>query len=58
MRLAYVTSHPIQYQAPLFRALAGLEGVAFKAFFCSDWGLSEQLDPGFSRTWIRRRRHS
>ena len=53
LRLAYVTSHPIQYQAALFRTLAQAEGVTFKAFFCTDWGLENQFDPGFGRhiTW-------
>lgn len=53
LRLAYLTSHPIQYQAGLFRALARADGVTFKAFFCTDWGLENQLDPGFGRriTW-------
>jgi len=53
LRLAYLTSHPIQYQAALFRALAAVDGVTFRAFFCTDWGLGDQLDPGFGRriTW-------
>jgi len=53
LRLAYLTSHPIQYQAALFRALAASDGVAFKAFFGTDWGLENQFDPGFGRriTW-------
>ncbi len=53
LRLAYVTSHPIQYQAALFRTLAATPDVDFKAFFATDWGLENQFDPGFGRhiTW-------
>jgi len=53
LRIAYVTSHPIQYQVPLFRALARTAGVDFKVFFGTDWGVSGQFDPGFGRriTW-------
>ncbi|MFO0745649.1 MAG: glycosyltransferase family 4 protein [Myxococcota bacterium] len=49
IRIAYVTSHPIQYQAPLFRRLAATDGVALKVFFASDMGLSTYVDPGFAR---------
>jgi glycosyltransferase involved in cell wall biosynthesis len=50
MRIAYVTSHPIQYQAPLFRALTVHPEVsAFKAFFSWDFGVRETVDPGFGR---------
>jgi glycosyltransferase involved in cell wall biosynthesis len=47
LRLAFVTSHPIQYQAPLFRALAQRPEVDLTVFFCSDHGLKESRDPGF-----------
>jgi len=49
LRLAYVTTHPIQYQAPLFRQLAALDGVAFKVFFASAIGLESYVDTGFNR---------
>lgn len=49
MRIAYVTSHPIQYQAPLFRELTARPGVTFKAFFAWDFGVKETHDPGFGR---------
>lgn len=49
MRLAYVTSHPIQYQAPLFRELARTPGVEFEALFCHNHGLDATFDPGFGR---------
>ena len=46
-RVAYLTSHPIQYQAPLFRALARRPGVDLTVFFCSDQGARRYRDPGF-----------
>ncbi|MFM2153667.1 MAG: hypothetical protein RL199_2102 [Pseudomonadota bacterium] len=49
VRLAAVVSHPIQYQAPLFRALAQRRDVALEVLFLSDHGLSPSADPGFGR---------
>lgn len=49
MRIAYVTSHPIQYQAPLFRRLAGTDGVSLRVFFGSDQGLRPYVDADFNR---------
>jgi glycosyltransferase involved in cell wall biosynthesis len=49
LRLASLVSHPIQYQAPLFRALAGHPDVDFTALFLSDHGVRPTLDPGFGR---------
>ncbi len=34
MKIAFVTSHPIQYQVPLFRVLAKMEDVDLTVFFC------------------------
>ncbi len=53
VRLAILTSHPIQYQAPLFRALAARNDVKLKVFFCWDFGIKETIDTGFGRsfTW-------
>ena len=50
MRLAFVTSHPIQYQAPLFRALAG--AVELRVFFGWDGARDDAFDDarGFGRT--------
>jgi hypothetical protein len=39
MRLAYIVTHPIQYQAPLLRLLASSEGIDLKVFFLSDFSL-------------------
>ncbi len=48
-RLAVVASHPIQYQAPLFRALAAAPDMDLSVFFCSDSGARAYRDPGFDR---------
>jgi glycosyltransferase involved in cell wall biosynthesis len=49
-RLAYIVSHPIQYQAPLLRRLATEPGLRIKAFFLTDAGARPFHDPGFGRT--------
>jgi glycosyltransferase involved in cell wall biosynthesis len=49
IRLGYLTSHPIQYQAPLFRALANTPGISFEAFFCDMHGAAPSYDPGFEQ---------
>ncbi len=46
-RLAIFTSHPIQYQAPYFRALAATDRVHPTVFFGSRHGLDVSLDAGF-----------
>jgi glycosyltransferase involved in cell wall biosynthesis len=46
-RLAIFTSHPIQYQAPYFRALAATGRVSPTVFFGSRHGLDVSLDVGF-----------
>ncbi len=35
MKLAFLTTHPIQYQVPVFRHLAEQPGVDFRAIFCT-----------------------
>src|SRR6266403_4042882 len=47
MRLAIITSHPIQYNSPWFRFMAsnGLPGL--KVFFLWDGGVMEKFDHGF-----------
>ena len=49
MRLAIVTTHPIQYNAPLFRALAGRDGIEIRVFYSWE-GTARQDDPEFGRT--------
>lgn len=48
-RVAYLVSHPIQYQAPLFRRLAASSEVDFVALFGCDFGLGPSFDPQFGR---------
>lgn len=50
-RLAIITSHPIQYNAPLFRLLAERSRIEMKVFYT--WGeavLENKFDPGFGKT--------
>jgi glycosyltransferase involved in cell wall biosynthesis len=49
LRIAYLVSHPIQYQAPLFRLLAKRPDVEFKAFFLHSTSTKEHFDKGFGQ---------
>ena len=49
-RLAVVASHLIQYQAPLFRELAKRPEIDLTVFYCSDHGVTAQIDSGFGRS--------
>jgi glycosyltransferase involved in cell wall biosynthesis len=51
VKLAFVASHPIQYQAPLFRELSRRPGVDFQALFLHDHGVKPSLDPQFGRVF-------
>jgi glycosyltransferase involved in cell wall biosynthesis len=49
-RLAIVTSHPIQYNAPLFEWLSGRKKIDIRVFYT--WGtsvLTNKFDPGFGK---------
>ncbi len=49
-KLAIITTHPIQYNAPLFQLLAQRKNIAIKVFYT--WGdtvLKEKYDPGFQK---------
>lgn len=51
MKLAVITTHPIQYNAPLFKYLANDTDIDLKVFYT--WGedcLKDKYDPGFGRT--------
>jgi glycosyltransferase involved in cell wall biosynthesis len=50
MRLGVLTTHPVQYHAPLFRALARRPGVELEVMFCHDHGLKPSFDAGFRKT--------
>src|SRR5438309_3254337 len=47
VRLAYLVSHPIQYQAPLLRRLAQEPDVDLTVFFGSDFSVRGYRDEGF-----------
>jgi glycosyltransferase involved in cell wall biosynthesis len=49
IRLAYLVTHPIQYQAPLLRRIAAEPGIDLTVFFCSDFSLKSHLDPYFGK---------
>ena len=53
--MAYLVTHPIQYQAPLLRRIAQEPDIALTAFFGSDMSIGEYADPGFNCTvaWDR-----
>jgi len=50
-RLAIIASHPIQYQVPLFRALASNGTIDPHVLFLSRHGVEERLDPDFGATF-------
>jgi glycosyltransferase involved in cell wall biosynthesis len=47
VRVAYLVSHPIQYQAPLLRRIARESGIDLTVFFASDFSLRAYRDRGF-----------
>ncbi|HVU32288.1 MAG TPA: glycosyltransferase [Opitutaceae bacterium] len=49
--LAIVTSHPIQYQAPLWRELAGDGSVPFEVWFLTPHAVAPSLDREFGQTF-------
>lgn len=50
-KLAALTSHPIQYQVPLFRKLANHPRIELTVYFCSRHGVEEAVDKGFGRSF-------
>ena len=48
MKIGILSSHPIQYQAPLFRELAQRR-IEFEALFCHDHGVKASVRSGFGR---------
>ena len=46
-RLGIVTTHPIQYHSPFFRALASAQDVALQVFYCYTPTGQQQADAGF-----------
>ena len=49
MKLAIITSHPIQYYAPWFRYLAQNPELLVKVFYLWDFGISNTIDPEFQQ---------
>lgn len=47
VRLLYLVSHPIQYQAPLLRLIAGEADIALSVLFEHDFSSGRYRDPGF-----------
>ncbi len=47
LRVAYLLSHPIQYQSPLLRQLARQPEIEFTVFYTSDFSLRSYHDQGF-----------
>lgn len=47
MRLAVFATHPIQYQVPIWRALASTEGLEVVVHYFSDFGIRSVTDPEF-----------
>lgn len=46
-RVAYLVSHPIQYQAPLLRRISEEKDIELTVFFGSDFSVREYADKGF-----------
>jgi glycosyltransferase involved in cell wall biosynthesis len=52
IKVGVVTSHPIQYQVPLFRAIASQPDIDLTVFFGSNHGIAPgKIDPGFGRAF-------
>jgi len=47
--LAFLTTHPIQYQVPLLRRIAKEEDIDLSVYFCSDMSIKGYQDPGFGQ---------
>ena len=48
--LAVLTTHPIQYQVPVWKGLAARGSVPFKVYYMCDQGLEARFDPGFGKS--------
>lgn len=49
--LAILTTHPIQYQIPLWQALAKDNSVPFKVWYMTDHGIKPSFDQQFGKTF-------
>lgn len=50
-KIGIFTTHPIQYQAPLWRQLAASGRFLIKVFFFSDHGVTRRMDAGFGEAF-------
>jgi glycosyltransferase involved in cell wall biosynthesis len=50
VRLAYLVTHPIQYQAPLLRRIAAEPDIELTVLFESDFSTKNYIDDGFGRS--------
>src|SRR5438093_8669257 len=50
-RLAYIVTHPIQYQAPLLRLLANSADIDLEVLFLSDLSLHVHHERAFNQTF-------
>ena len=48
-KLAIITTHPIQYYAPVFKLLAQRKNISIKVFYTLGMDSSQKNDPGFGR---------
>jgi glycosyltransferase involved in cell wall biosynthesis len=51
IKVAYIVTHPIQYQAPLLRLLAASGEIELKVFFLSDFSLHAHHESAFAQTF-------
>ena len=49
-RIAYLVTHPIQYQAPLLRLISAQSDIDLTVFFQSDMSLTAYADTGFGQS--------
>lgn len=49
MKIAYLLSHPIQYQVPMIRQINAEPDLYLKVFYCSDISVGEHFDEGFGK---------
>jgi glycosyltransferase involved in cell wall biosynthesis len=52
VRLAYLVTHPIQYQAPLLRRIAAEPDIELTALFEADFSTRDHIDEGFGRAIV------
>lgn len=49
-RLAVITTHPIQYNAPWFRHMSATGALDLRVFYLWDFGVRDRYDPAFRQT--------